>query len=342
MSRRIVSACSAGNLCAIAQRGLRERKPPRLQIEPVNFVDDAIDIIVKLSAFETDGTIMRKQFFRAMKPLRQRIDRETPFAEILDHARLRVSRHVRHFTPGIGKEFEFAACRHPGIKLTQRACCRVARVHISLLAFGCHLLIERKEVALGHIDLTAYFHDRRHSSRKPVRNFGNGADVRRHILAGCAVSTRRAANQNSVLVSDRHGKSVDLRFGSKRDGIIGQLPKEAIDAPDKIAHVLVGKRIAKRQHWPRMDNFSEFRSRCSANPQGWTVRSNQMRKARFNRVIAPLQRVILGIRNFRPVIGMIKLIMMSNFARQPFQFGSGLRLGQFFDRNIGHRWSKTR
>ncbi len=78
-----------------------------------------------------------------------------------------------------------------------------------------------------------------------------------------------------------------------------------------------------------MNNLRKFGNRCSTDPQGRTICPHQMRKTRFNRVVAPLQRVILGIRNLWPVIGMIKLIMMGNFTRQPFQFRSGFGFGQF-------------
>ncbi len=90
-----------------------------------------------------------------------------------------------------------------------------------------------------------------------------------------------------------------------------------------------------------MDNRREFGNRRSADPQGRAICPHQMRKARFDCIVAPLQRVIFRIRNFWPVIGMIKLIMMRNLTRQPLQFGKGFRLSQFFDGNIGHRRSKT-
>ncbi len=98
------------------------------------------------------------------------------------------------------------------------------------------------------------------------------------------------------------------------------MPQKAIDTAHEIADVLVRKRIAERKHRAGVNNLREFRNRRSANPQGWTIRPHQMREARFYRIVTPLQRVILGIGNLWPVIGVIELIMMRNFARQPFQF----------------------
>ncbi len=49
-SRRIVIACSAGNLCATAQRGERDDEAePVLPVEAVDLVDDAVDVVAERS-----------------------------------------------------------------------------------------------------------------------------------------------------------------------------------------------------------------------------------------------------------------------------------------------------
>ncbi len=125
---------------------------------------------------------------------------------------LGISRHVRHLTPGIGKEFELAVCSYLGIQLAQRSRCCIARSDVSLFALSCHLLVERKKIAFGHIDLAADFHDRRNTRRKLVRYLADGADIGRHIFAGRTVPTRGSTDQDAILIADRHGKPVDLRF----------------------------------------------------------------------------------------------------------------------------------
>jgi hypothetical protein len=64
--------------------------------------------------------------------------------------------------------------------------------------------------------------------------------------------------------------------------------------------------------------------------------ANQFRETRLYGLIAPLEGIIIRIRNLRPVIGMVKLIVMSNLTRQSLQFGSGFKVGQFFNENFGH------
>jgi hypothetical protein len=48
MFSTVVNACSAGNLCAVAQRGARAEAEALLQVEPVDLVDDAVDIVVEI------------------------------------------------------------------------------------------------------------------------------------------------------------------------------------------------------------------------------------------------------------------------------------------------------
>ncbi len=318
-------------------RAARAKTKPGLQVEPVHLVNNTVDIVIQRGTLHADGAIMRKQPIHAVEPLHQRIDRKAPLAKNLDHAQLRIRRHVRHFPPGIGEEPELAACRHLRIKLAQRTCCRIARVHIGLLALRRHLRIERQKVALGHIDLAAHFHDSRRTCRKPVRDFSNGADIGCYILARCAIPACRTANQNSILVTDRHGKPIDLRFCGKGDGIIRQLAQKAIDAANKITHVLITKGIIQRQHGPRVNNRRKGGKRrgCTHTPRRAVI-ADKCRKVRFNRLVAPLQCIISRIGNFRPVLGVIKLVVMSNRARQPFQFGGSFEFGQFLDGNIGH------
>ena len=66
MSRRIVVAFSAGNLWAMAQRGERETKAePLLQVEPVELVDDAVDIVAEAGAAALDIAIGFKHLLDA-------------------------------------------------------------------------------------------------------------------------------------------------------------------------------------------------------------------------------------------------------------------------------------
>ena len=49
-----IVALSAGNLCAIAQRGRANETQPLLPIEPVDLVDDAVDVVIEVGALFLD------------------------------------------------------------------------------------------------------------------------------------------------------------------------------------------------------------------------------------------------------------------------------------------------
>ncbi len=314
-------------------RAARAEAKALLQFKAVDLIDDAVDIVVEVGALQADLVVMGKDIGHRIQPLHQRIDRKAPVPEELYHVELRVGRHVGHFAPGVGKKFQLAACRHLRVELAQRSGCRIARVDVGLLSLGLHLLVERHKVALCHVDFTAHFHDGRHPLRQFVRNFLDGADIGRDVLARRAVAARCGRHQPAVLVTDRHGEPIDLRFGGKGDRLVRQPPEEAIDAGHKILHVLLGERIVKRQHRARMDDRRKGHRRCSADAARRAVFADQLRKPRLDRIVAPLQRIVIGVRNLRLILAMIERVVMGNLFRQPRELGGGIIDRQVFNCN---------
>ena len=254
----------------------------------------------------------------------QRIDRKAPGFEDLHHAVLRISRHVRHFAPGISEKFQFAACRHFRVELSQRARCGVARIDIGLLALGFHLRVERQEVALGHIDLAAHLDDVRGACRQGLGDFLDGSDIGGDIFAGRAVAARCGAHQAAILVADRHGKAVDLRLGGKGDRVIRKAAEEAIDAGDEILDVFLREGIVERQHRSCVNDRREGFGRCRANSPRWAVGANQSREPGLDGIVAPLQRIVVRIRNLRRVLAVIKRVVARDLSGQ-----IGKRCGRF-------------
>ncbi|MND61765.1 hypothetical protein D3C80_530270 [compost metagenome] len=317
-------------------RAARAEAQSLLKVEPVDLIDHTVDIIIEIGPRNADFIIMFKQLLGGGESLHQRIDREAPFPELLDDAVLRIGNPrrlaaIRNLTQGIGKEPEFAFRRHIGVELAQRTGCRVARVHIGLLAFGLHLGVERHEVALGHIDLTTNLHHIGRVRRQLVRDFLDGPDIGGDVFARRAVTTRRRGLQPAVLVADRHGKPVDLRLGGKGDGIIRQMPEEAIDRTHEIPQILFRKRIVERQHRPRMHDWRKGRKRREADFLRWAIGPHQRWKSRLDGIVAPLQRIIIGVRNLRRVLAVIKGVMASKLGRQKCELGRGFKLGEVFD-----------
>ena len=138
-----------------ARRPADEAKPC-LPVEPVDLVDDAVDVIAEHRSFTFDFVIMGKKFIGRAAQFDQRIDRKTPVLEGLDDVPLRLARKLRHFPPGIGEEAQRPAGGDLGIKLAQRARRCIARIGEDLLARLILLLIHPGEVLMGHIDFAPY------------------------------------------------------------------------------------------------------------------------------------------------------------------------------------------
>jgi len=117
--------------------------------------------------------------------------------------------------------------------------------------------------------------------------------------------------------------------------------EESIDAGDEITDILVRKRIVEGQHRPGMHDRRKGDRGCSAHPPRRTVFAHQLGKARLDRVVQPLQRIVIGIRNLRRILAVIEGVVMGDLPRQPLQFCSGLFHRHDIDIGIfsGHRRS---
>ena len=102
-------------------RRARNKAEPLLPVEAVELVDHAVDIVAELGALLLDRIISREHLRDGFAGLEQRIDRKPDLAEPCHHARLRCLRHLAHFAPTIGEEFQSARSGDRGIFLAQRA-----------------------------------------------------------------------------------------------------------------------------------------------------------------------------------------------------------------------------
>ena len=68
----------------------------------------------------------------------------------------------------------------------------------------------------------------------------------------------------------------------------------------------------------------------------------QIGKSRFDRLIAPTQRVVFGIRNRRRVFLVVALVVRGDLGSEPRMLGLGLRLGQVLDGDFAQRRRSSR
>src|SRR5262249_36274232 len=81
-----------------------------------------------------------------------------------------------------------------------------------------------------------------------------------------------------------------------------------------------------------MTHLCELLGRRRPNPPRRAVGPDQFRKLRLDRAVAPLQGVVVAVRNRRRVLGVIALVVARNLARKPLQLLRGLGLGHLGDR----------
>ncbi len=312
-------------------RRARDEAEPFLPVDAVDLVDDAVDVVVERGALLLDLLMERDQLLDRVTQLGQRIGLEAATLEPVDHAGLRAFRHRAHFAPGIGEEAERARGRNGRIFLAQRAGGRVARIGEDGAAFRFLPLVEREEGLLGHVDLAAHLADLGHvAALQLLRHVFQRADIGGDVLTLGAVASRRGGDELAVLIAQRHGKPVDLRFGREIDSVVRQF-QESLDAAGEIDHVLLGKSIVERQHRHRVADLPETPGRRRADLLRRRFRGDEIGKALLDRVEALAQRVVLGIGDARRVVLIIALVVALELQRKPHMLGLRLRLGEVGD-----------
>ena len=271
--------------------------------------------------------------------LHQRVGRKAARREPVEHARLRRRRQRAHLAPAVGEEAERPRRRDRRIELAQRARRRVARIGEHLPARRLLPLVELEERRLGHVDLAAHLADLRHAlAAQLIRNVGERLHVRGHVLAFAAVAAGGGADEPAAFVAQGAGEAVDLGLGGERHPLVLRQPQEAAHPLDELAHLLVGERVAEREHRHRVPHLGEFRRRLRADPARGQVRAHELGKARLDLLVAPPQRVVFGIRDGRRVLLVVAPVVLADGGREPLELGLGLRFGQLLDRGLAGVW----
>ena len=185
-------------------RAARDEAEPLLQVEPVDLVDDAVDVVAERGAAGLDVAVDREHFLDGMGELRQRIDAEAAGREPVQHGGLGVLRHLAHLAPGIGEESERPFRGDGRVELAQRAGGGVARIGEHRLAGRGLALVEGEKVGMAHIDFAADLADGGDAvAVELLRDLGDGADIGGDVLAFEAVAAGRAVDQEPALVAQR-------------------------------------------------------------------------------------------------------------------------------------------
>jgi hypothetical protein len=308
-------------------RGSRDEAQPLLQVEPVDLVDDAVDIEREVSPRLLDRAIVREHSVHVVAADEQLGDGNPEALNPLHRFILRVGERFAELTPPVSEKAQRTGRGDAGILLPKRAGRGVARIGKHLAAGRFLSLVERFEVGFGHVDLAAHFKDVGRAGNV-VRDIADGANIGRHVLADSAIAARRREHQRPLLVAERAAEPVDLRLGSHRDGCLRRQVQEPLHASDELTHVLRRERVFEAEHRPCMSDLGETAGGRRAQSLRRRIRSHKLREARLKLAVLAHQRVIFRVGNLRRILVVIKFVVPRNFLRQPHQPVGGIRVAQ--------------
>src|SRR6185312_15166707 len=113
-----------------------QRAPAALQLETVDLVDDAVDVVAERGPLRLDFAVLRQELVDRLGARHQRADPEPPAREFLHRLVLAGRRIFGAVAPGVGEEVELAARGHRRVLLAQRAGRGVAWIDVVLPADG--------------------------------------------------------------------------------------------------------------------------------------------------------------------------------------------------------------
>ena len=250
----------------------------------------------------------------------------------VEHAFLRLRRHVRRFTPGIGEEAQRPLRGDARIDLAQRARRRIARVGVDHLARLRLPFVQRGEIGAVHIDLAARLQYGGRIALQPVRNVGDRAHIGGNILALEPVAARRGQHEFALLVAQRAGEPVDLRLRREGERRIVLEAQKASHARNELVRFLVGKHIAERQHRHGVFRLGELLARRGADFLCQRIRRMQFRKRRLQRLVAPAQRIVVGVRDRGRIILIVAPVVFGDLGAEQRMLRARHFRGKLVDR----------
>jgi hypothetical protein len=159
---------------------------------------------------------------------------------------------------------ERATRRDARIELPEAPRRRVAGVHEHLLAALARELVHPLEACDRHEHLAPRLEEWPGHTSQPLRHGADGAHVRRHVLAGNAITPGRRALEQASAIDHAHGEPIEFRL---RDVIeIAVALEPLVDAPVEGTQVLLDEGIVERQHRHLVHHLAEGSARGAGDP----------------------------------------------------------------------------
>ena len=220
-----------------------------------------------------------------------------------------------HHAEGVGPEVQRPLGRDGRVLLAQRAGGGVARIDEEPLAQLGLALVHGLELLDGHVDLAA---DLEHvgigAARlgQLLRHVGDGADVRRHVLAGDAVAAGGRLHERAPLVGQRHGHAVDLglaREGERLEVEVGRLAAQPL-APGP--QLVLAERVVEAHHRDAVAHLLEQARRRRAHGVRRRVGCRQRGIVRLELPQLDHEEVVFGVGDLGRIEHVVQLVVVDD------------------------------
>ncbi len=181
-------------------RRAADRPEPVLPVEPIDLIDDPVDVVGKVRPRRLDARILIEHLVDRFAAGHQLADREAQAVDRLHRGKVKRSERLAHLAPAVRVEAQRPRRGDTRILLAKRAGRGVARVGENLAAGRLLPLVQRLEVGLGHVDFAADLEDVGRALQL-LRDVADGADVRSHVFPDLPVATGGRKHQLPALDS---------------------------------------------------------------------------------------------------------------------------------------------
>ncbi len=318
-------------------RGAGDESERALQVEGVDLVDHAVDVVLEGLAPRTDAPVVVQAARSPVDGLELRRDPKPPAGES-PHRPAMGRREVTacHLADAVADHGEGALRSDARVELPEAARRGVARVGEGLLAAVAGAGVELGEALPGHVHLAADLEHRRPAlADQAQRDRRDRADVLRHVLAAVAVAARGRLHQQAVLVTQADREAIELRL--RGIGDLALDPRALAHAPVELGQVLLREGVVQREHREAVDHLRERRQRRGADPLRRRVGRHQRRVLGLERPELRHQPVVLAVGDLRVVEDVVAVVVEADELAQRLR--ARLRLPRGAHRSLRASWS---
>ena len=207
------------------------------------------------------------------------------------------------------------------VLLPQRTCGSVARVGQRRLAGLDQGFVEFSEGLGRDEDFAADFHlGREAGAAELLRDFLDGQDVVRDVLAGGAVAAGGGPDQRPVAVEQVDGQAVDLQFGEPRRRVaaVAELGDARLGLHHPGLKLLEREDIFQAVHALQVLDGGKRRRHLAADFLRGRIVGHQFRMHGFERFQPPVELVELGVGDGRRVLLVVRKAVLADLFHKVF------------------------